>query len=159
MNTSGKSQDEDVESIVAALTGMMLLWRSPQFQENFNEAAGPAFDSTEGWIVWTLREHQGLRPVDLVRQLGINAPSITKALARLTLRGMVVKLPHLVDARSLRVELTEAGRAAAEQMNDAASELIATALQEAGGLGGQDFSHALRRLSLGMQRAARRLLE
>lgn len=146
-------------TIVTALTGLMLLWRSPVFQERFNDAAGPAFDSTEGWIVWVLRWRSRMRPADLAQELGINAPGITKAIARLEAAGMVTKAPHPDDARSVVVELTPSGSGAADQMGAAAASLIRDALDSSGPLDPTSFPAALQQLSTGMQTAARRLLE
>ncbi len=158
VSASGESQDYDVSRVVAALTGMMLLWRSPLFQERFNDAAGPAFDSTEGWIVWVLHWRSDMRPADLVRELGINAPGVTKAIARLEVADMVVKTPHPEDARSVIVALTHAGVAAALQMETAAARLVREALIDTGARDRKAFADDLQQLSVSMQAAARRIL-
>jgi DNA-binding MarR family transcriptional regulator len=59
-----------------------------------------------------LDPRDGLRPKDLARHLGIGAPTLSAALARLETLGLLARVRDSRDQRALRVVLTERGSAA-----------------------------------------------
>lgn len=64
----------------------------------------------------TLAATGPLRLGDLGRRLGITPSTLTRNLARLLESGLVERETDAEDARASRVELTDAGRRAAEQL-------------------------------------------
>jgi DNA-binding MarR family transcriptional regulator len=75
-------------------------------------------ESGEFDVLGTLRRHgppYRLRPTELYRGLMISSGGLTARLTRLEKAGYVKRVPDPDDARSMLVELTPAGRTAAER--------------------------------------------
>ncbi|MEV4440908.1 MarR family transcriptional regulator [Streptomyces sp. NPDC049577] len=71
-------------------------------------------DSASFDVLATLRRSapaHGLTPAQLMRSAMVTSGAITQRLDRLEARGLVVRTPSETDGRSVRVELTEEGRA------------------------------------------------
>ena len=159
VSNSENSSEDEAEAIAASLAEIMLLWRSPLFQERFNRSVGAAFDSTEGWIVWLLGQRGSLRPADLVALLGINAPGITKAVGRLESSGMIMKSRHPGDARSVLIDLTPLGADSSERLARAATGLTIGTLSGIPASERRSAATALAAMSANLQATAQRLLE
>lgn len=68
--------------------------------------------STSEWAVLrVLWRKQGLSQVELADQMRVERSSLTRVLAGLEARGLLLRFPDDVDGRKLRLELTAAGRA------------------------------------------------
>lgn len=63
-----------------------------------------------------LGEEDGLTPGQLALRLGVRPPTVTKTINRLQAQGFVEKGASQTDARVAHVSLTEAGRAAIEEI-------------------------------------------
>lgn len=58
-----------------------------------------------------LGQHQPLRMKDLAARMGVTTGTLTMTVDRLEQRGLIARMPHASDRRSILVHLTEAGRA------------------------------------------------
>ncbi|HZB48707.1 MAG TPA: MarR family transcriptional regulator [Mycobacteriales bacterium] len=58
----------------------------------------------------TLKGHGALTPGELAAHEKVQPPSMTRVLAALEERGLVLRRPHPTDGRQVLVELTEPGR-------------------------------------------------
>jgi DNA-binding MarR family transcriptional regulator len=78
-----------------------------------------------------LEEGGAMRLGALGRRLGITASTLTRNVGRLESAGLVEKIGESEDARAVRVDLTEAGRRAAERLwrqEEAFAEAVLAAL-------------------------------
>ena len=62
---------------------------------------------------------------DLARALHVSSPTVTRMVGSMEKAGLVRRRPDAEDARLVRVELTEAGRAQERAMRAAAGEYVA----------------------------------
>ena len=81
----------------------------------------------------TLKRHGALTPGELAAHEKVQPPSMTRVLAALDERGLVLRRPHPTDGRQALVELTAAGRRPAAQRG-----------ADAGGLAGPPAGRAVR---------------
>ncbi|WP_051265020.1 MarR family winged helix-turn-helix transcriptional regulator [Nakamurella lactea] len=63
----------------------------------------------------SIERRTGCRPSDLARVERVSPPTMTRILATLESRGLIVRRPSSGDARALSVELTGQGRAVVRQ--------------------------------------------
>lgn len=63
------------------------------------------------WVLFQLWKEEGLTQSQLVENLGVEPPTITKTIDRLEKAGLVQRRPDIEDARVSRVYLTPKGRA------------------------------------------------
>lgn len=61
---------------------------------------------------------------DLAGELHVSSPTVTKMVTSMERTGLVRRYPDQADARLVRVELTDAGRAQEEEMRVAAGEYV-----------------------------------
>ncbi len=64
------------------------------------------------WLLMQLWRQDGCSQAELGRELGVEQPTIAKAVRRLEAAGFLRRTPDLSDARITRVWLTEQGRSA-----------------------------------------------
>lgn len=74
------------------------------------------FYAGQDQIMMALGEEDGLTPGQLALKLGVRPPTVTKTINRLQAQGFVEKGASQTDARVAHVSLTEAGRAAIEEI-------------------------------------------
>jgi DNA-binding MarR family transcriptional regulator len=70
----------------------------------------------------TLRSEGAMRLGELGRRLGVTASTLTRNLSRLEEAGLVARAADAHDARAARVDLTPAGRKAAERLESMEQE-------------------------------------
>jgi DNA-binding MarR family transcriptional regulator len=100
-------------------------WNSPEFSIDVVAGVDPRL-SVSGSRVLTRLYAAGLaRPSDLAAQLHTGASNISKLLAQLEGMEFVERRPDTDDARVVRVQLTDAGRKAAEGVIAGADEAMA----------------------------------
>ncbi len=113
-------------------------------------------DAGEFDVLSTLRrsgEPYRLRPTELYQSLMISSGGLTDRLSRLQRAGLVTRVPSPDDARSLLVQLTPAGKAAAE---DAFREDMQVEAQMLAGLSPterDDLAALLAKLALALSKA------
>jgi DNA-binding MarR family transcriptional regulator len=72
----------------------------------------------------SIEEHGPLRLGELAAREAVTAPTMTRVLAGLDERGLIVRTPDAEDARSVRVCLSEAGRAVLEDVRTRRTALL-----------------------------------
>jgi MarR family transcriptional regulator, organic hydroperoxide resistance regulator len=95
-------------------------------------------------VLRRLWREDGLSVTQLRDRLGVEMPTVTRALQRMERRGLVERRPDATDERSVRIYLTEAAR----QLED----VIPAALDRADGIALQGFSEEERATLLGLLR-------
>ncbi len=76
------------------------------------ELAAVGLHVGQEWILMQLWRHDGGSQADLSRELGVEQPTIAKAVRRLEAAGFLRRTPDSSDARITQVWLTEQGRSA-----------------------------------------------
>ena len=98
--------------VVSGLACVVAGWmEQAEAAENDDAAAGTSFRSL---ILAALSEGPA-RPSELADGLSRSRPQVSEALSRLAERGLVMSAESAVDGRSRLYELTDAGRAAADE--------------------------------------------
>ncbi|MCV2392702.1 MarR family transcriptional regulator [Actinotalea sp. M2MS4P-6] len=77
----------------------------------------------------TLERWGTLRPSDLARSERVTPPVMTRIVALLEERGLVIREPSPEDARSILVEITDEGRRAVARVRTERSEIVAELLE------------------------------
>jgi MarR family transcriptional regulator, organic hydroperoxide resistance regulator len=106
------------------------------------------------FVLRRLWQEDGLSVTQLRDRLGVEMPTVTRALQRMERRGLVQRRPDTTDERSVRIYLTEAARQLAD--------VIPAALERADHVALQGFSeeeratllHLLRRMDENLTAAA-----
>jgi DNA-binding MarR family transcriptional regulator len=76
----------------------------------------------------TLRRHGPLRSGELAQREAVTAPTMTRVLASLVERGLIVRTPDPSDARSVQVSVSPAGVRALEHVTSERTALLGARL-------------------------------
>ena len=120
--------DVAAHTISGSFADLVELWRTLRFNEDMNGGLTVSLDSPEGAIVWQLGRHQSARPSALAREIGLGAPAVTKALARLDERGLTQRENVQGDGRGVSVRLSTAGLKAWKELDSAGTRVVREAL-------------------------------
>jgi len=90
---------------------------------------GSGFSLAEGRVLFELAHRTGVSASELTRDLGLDPGYLSRILKRFEAKGLVRRATAEGDARRAVLELTEAGRAAFEPLNDASSRDVAAILE------------------------------
>jgi DNA-binding MarR family transcriptional regulator len=117
---------------------------SDEFQAAFRaakramaEAAEAAFQahgvrSGQQWILRCLWAEDGLSPGEIARRLDLATPTVTKAATRMEAAGLLTRQAHPGDARLVRLQLTDRGRALEKTISEEMHQLTRRALGDLG---------------------------
>jgi MarR family transcriptional regulator for hemolysin len=115
--------------------GRLLAFANKSVQGSLDRQLAAQGSSIHTWLV--LRQvdrHPGLTQRALAETVGIEGPTLTHHLDRLTAEGLVERLPHANDRRAWTVHLTAAGRrhlTATDAVADDHNAALAAALSPA----------------------------
>lgn len=141
--------------IALPLATLVELWSAAEFRSRLSNDALEGLGGTDGRVLWELGFRGRVRPGVLARVMGIGAPSISKAIARLTGRGFIEVVPDPVDARASLVGLTGEGRVVARELYRVGDDLIARLTADWSDADARRAAHLLTRLAA----AARGMVE
>lgn len=82
------------------------------------------------FILKCLWEEEGLTPGEIAERLGIETPTVSRAVQRMERAGFVQRQPDSADARLVRVYLTETGRGLEHAINTVLAEATQQALAD-----------------------------
>lgn len=82
------------------------------------------------FILKCLWEEEGLAPGEIAERLGLETPTVSRAVQRMERAGFVQRHPDPADARLVRVYLTESGRGLEQVINTAVKEATQQALAD-----------------------------
>jgi DNA-binding MarR family transcriptional regulator len=116
--------------LVAILADLQGVWDSPRFQSGIAHSRRRDFGAIEVRILWTLARRGPLRSSALAALLVTGAPTISKAIVKLTASGLVRRDVDTSDGRAHTVALTDAGVEAAQDLYDAGDDMIAELLAD-----------------------------
>lgn len=115
--------------------------------------------STEGNILLhLLTQDQEMSQDDLVEQVDISKPAVSRALDSLETKGFVTRLPDLQDRRVHRVRLTDQAREIGPAIEQAYNHLYEVAMQGISQKELDDFVQMFRRIAENFVSAQRRII-
>ncbi|MER5940815.1 MarR family transcriptional regulator [Streptomyces sp. NPDC001928] len=109
----------DIVEIEKCLTRIAYLAGRARQHEYLMAMAGLSLDRAAVAILRRLAETEPMRPGVLAGLLAVEASHVTRQVQQLERAGHVVLAADPHDRRARRIELTEAGRAAADRIRDA----------------------------------------
>ena len=89
-----------------------------------------AFSLTEVRILYELAHRPALTASDLCRELGLDAGYLSRVIAGFEKKGLVEKTRSPADGRVTQLELTEAGRATFQPLEDASQREVVAMLEK-----------------------------
>ncbi|GGS31947.1 hypothetical protein GCM10010269_82950 [Streptomyces humidus] len=145
--------------LTSHLTHLLRLWTSPRFREALMGMSMHGLNETDSRVLWELAHRNPSRPGALAEELSLGAPALTKAVARLSARGLIEALPDPSDQRARLVSLTAEGREVAADLFRIGDHMIDSVTQ---GWSPQDvalLTSLLARLGEDSTRFAKRLAD
>jgi DNA-binding MarR family transcriptional regulator len=117
---------------------------------------GPGLEFSQVDTLDFLAEHPW-RAGDLAGALGIDASTLTRAIDRLTAKGLVMREADELDGRGVRIVLTEAGRWLQTAITDRRIALMGDLLEDFGVDEQRTFAELIERFTKAVQREAEEL--
>ena len=112
-------------AVVENVTALLNIWWSPRFQHDIVAERHRDMSTLEVRILWMLGSLGPTRARELVTALGTGAPSVSKAISKLDVAGLITREPDLDDQRSHTLHLTAEGREAAQSLYDVGDAMVA----------------------------------
>lgn len=92
-------------------------------QEDFNQRLSNYEITWSQWLVLnTLHHKMAKTPAQIAEQVDVDRSAVTRLLDRLETKGYVVREHDKLDRRSIRIQLSSAGKSVVEEMNAQAYE-------------------------------------
>jgi DNA-binding MarR family transcriptional regulator len=117
-------------AVVEKVTALISIWSSTRFQRDIFGERHKTMSALEVRLLWTLASQGPARASDLAYDLGIGAPSVSKAVAKLDEAGLVARRSDLPDQRSHTLHLTDEGRRVAQELYDVGDAMVADIFTE-----------------------------
>lgn len=108
----------DVIEIEQALTRIAYLAGRARQHERLMSMAGLTFDRAAVAILRNITEGERQRPGELAVRLSVEASHVTRQLRQLEKGGYVARIPDPDDRRAQRIQLTDAGLAAVDRVQE-----------------------------------------
>jgi len=112
-------------AVVENVTALLNIWHSPRFQHDIVTERHRALSTLEVRLLWTLGSLGPSRPSELSAALDATPTSVSKAISKLDVAGLVAREPDLDDQRSHTLHLTADGREAAQSLYDVGDAMVA----------------------------------
>lgn len=119
--------------IIASVVRLVAICMNTDFQGDIlsaETATLPAIENRDVSLVYAIATNPPLRPSAIAEALATSPYTVSRGLARLAAHGVIERLPDPSDARATLVQLTEAGRAAAEHLIHAGDRLVASVMRD-----------------------------
>jgi DNA-binding MarR family transcriptional regulator len=124
----GSAVSADVAELERALTRISYLLTRNRRNSLTTTAAGVPLDRAAVVVLLELADAGAARPGELADRLEVEAPHVTRQVQRLEKAGYAVRGPDPDDRRAQLIQLTPAGRAAADRIRDAGRKGMQSAL-------------------------------
>jgi len=118
----------DVIEIERALTRIAYLTSRVRQHDRLMALAGVPLDRAAVALLRQIGDSEPLRPGELAVRLAVEASHVTRQLQQLQKAGYVTRVPDPDDRRAHRIELTSAGREAADRIRAASRQGMQAAL-------------------------------
>jgi DNA-binding MarR family transcriptional regulator len=110
--------------LVESLTRLQNIWSDPAFGRRMARVRDHGFSSMEVRVLWTIGSRGPMRGSVLAELIGTGAPTVSKTIAKLEQRGLVVRDRDERDARAHDVRLTDEGRRLAHELYAAGDDMM-----------------------------------
>src|SRR5450432_1691682 len=90
----------------------------------------PELSDTQLAALATLEKHTEMTPGELAEHEKVQPPSMTRVIAALEERGLVMRAPHSTDRRQVVLSVTEEGRAVVQRVRRRREAWLAKRLKE-----------------------------
>jgi len=117
-------------AVVESVTALLNIWHSPRFQHDIVTERHRALSTLEVRLLWTLGSLGPSRPSELSAALDATPTSVSKAISKLDVAGLVTREPNSDDQRSHTLHLTAEGREAAQSLYDVGDAMVADIFSE-----------------------------
>jgi DNA-binding MarR family transcriptional regulator len=112
------------------LSALVSMWWAPSFRAEMITASGQPLTVTEARLLWELGRRGTARPGELAALMEIGAPAVTKVLAKLRDRDLIIQEADADDRRVRRVRLTDRGTATTRRLFEVGDTLVDDAVAE-----------------------------
>lgn len=102
--------------------------RSSTLRHALVESTGLDLGDSESRCVWQLALTPGIRAAELATRLDLGAPGVSKIVAKLQARGILIRSPDETDARAYSLHLTDLGATVAQRLFSSGDEMIGSVL-------------------------------
>ena len=106
------------------LSALVSMWWAPAFRAEMITASGQPLTVTEARLLWELGRRGTARPGELAALMEIGAPAVTKVLAKLRDRDLIIQEAVADDRRVRRVRLTDRGTATTQRLFEVGDTLV-----------------------------------
>lgn len=122
---SSPEPDRDVTALTRSIDALVRAgWRS-EARQALLAAAGVDLNATDTDTIWDLDANGPSRPQHIAARVRIGAPSITKAVARLSEAGLVQSTRDESDGRAQVLSLTSEGHRVAAILHTTSDAIVA----------------------------------
>jgi DNA-binding MarR family transcriptional regulator len=123
--------DSDIEALENAMLRLKQSMLSYRAWERTARLAHVTIDQTEAKILRALYADTAATPrlQDIAKDLGLEAPTITRKVQQLEAADLVTRYPDDKDGRAFRIQATSAGRAMSERLRTVARSDLASILK------------------------------
>jgi DNA-binding MarR family transcriptional regulator len=118
----------DAAEILRAITRISYLITRARRHDRVRTVAAVPLDRAAVMVLGQLAEAGPARPGELAGRLGVEAPHVTRQVQRLQQAGYADRVPDPDDRRAQLIQLTPAGRAAADRIREAGTAGMQAAL-------------------------------
>ena len=122
--------EEAIDRIEHALGVLVRQTRSARFAEAVREGAGIHLDRASYLVLVAVGRQGPARLSDIAVELGVDVSTVSRQVAALEAKGLLVREPDPVDGRAVRLSLSEAGDALTDRLRTAWRATIAEALAD-----------------------------
>ena len=98
--------------------------------ERIAQGLQPELSDTQLAALATLETHTAMTPGELAEHEKVQPPSMTRVIAALEERSLVMRAPHPTDRRQVMLTVTEEGRAVVQQLRRLREAWLARRLRE-----------------------------
>ncbi len=104
--------ESEIEAIDAGLTALHRATFQHKAWQDLQRRADVELDRASASLLKAIMHHGNgsCRLHDIARQLGIEAPSVTRKVQELETKGLLSRIPDPVDKRAANIKLTDKGR-------------------------------------------------
>jgi DNA-binding MarR family transcriptional regulator len=98
--------------------------------ERLTKGLEPGLSETQLAALAALERHSAMTPGELAEHEKVQPPSMTRVIAALEERGLVMRAPHATDRRQVVLTVTEHGRAVVQQLRQLREAWLALRLHD-----------------------------
>lgn len=103
----------------------MNIWQSPRFQSDIIPEPWRLLSAMEVRVLWHLGSSGSATASQIAGHTSFGAPTVSKAVSKLVIAGLVEREPSGQDRRSHPLRLTPEGRAASQKLYDVGDAMVA----------------------------------